>query len=152
VLDTAREVLESDPENAEAHLLAARVYADNGDFDDALGSAREALRLDPLLAPARYILGLIHLRIGQTDEAIAEFKRTVYADDSFVLAHLNLGNLCRARGEYAEACREYEDAKRALERAPEGSWTAFLGGFEPELLAKTCERSLRECRRLRKST
>jgi chemotaxis protein methyltransferase CheR len=152
VLETAREVLESEPENAEAHLLAARVYADNGDFDDALGSVREALRLDPLLAPARYILGLIHLRTGQTDEAIVEFKRTVYADDSFVLAHLNLGNLWRARGEYAEACREYDDARRALERAPEGPWTEFLGGFEPELLAETCERSLRECRRLRKST
>jgi chemotaxis protein methyltransferase CheR len=151
VLEAVRGVLESEPGNAEAYLLAARAYADNGDFDDALGSAREALRLDPLLAPARYILGLIHLRTGQTDEAIAEFKRTVYADDTFVLAHLNLGNLCRARGEYAEACREYEDARRALERAPEGPWTAFLGGFEPELLAKTCERSLRECHRLRET-
>jgi chemotaxis protein methyltransferase CheR len=151
VPEAARGIPESVPDSAETHLLAARAYADNGDFDDALGSAREALRLDPLLAAARYILGLIYLRTGQTDEAIAEFKRTVYADDTFVLAHLNLGNLCRARGDYAEACREYEDAKRALERAPEGPWSAFLGGFEPELLAKTCERSLRECHRLRET-
>jgi chemotaxis protein methyltransferase CheR len=138
-----------EPESAAAHLTAAREYADNGDFAEALASVEAALRIDPLLAAARYILGLIHLRTGRTEDAIAEFRRTVYADDTFVLAHLNLGNLYRGRSEYAEACREYEAALRALERAPEGPWSEFLGGFEPDVLTVTCKRSLDECHRMR---
>ncbi|MDY0088671.1 MAG: CheR family methyltransferase [Coriobacteriia bacterium] len=134
-------------EDAHEQLLAARTYADDGDFAAARERAQQALCVDPLLASAYYLLGLISLRSGSSDQAIAEFKRTLYADDSFVLAHLNLGNLYRNQGEYSSACRAYEDACSAIERAPTGPWTAFLGGFEPEMLAATCARSLEECRR-----
>ncbi|HET6498878.1 MAG TPA: CheR family methyltransferase, partial [Coriobacteriia bacterium] len=146
-LDAARTVLDAAPANAEAHLLAARAFADDGDFDAAIASAQEALRVNPLLASARYVLGLIHLREGRLDGAMAEFRRTVYTDGSFVLAHLNLGNLHRARGDYGNACRSYEHALRALENDPDGPWTAFLGGFEHQLLAATCARSLELCAR-----
>jgi chemotaxis protein methyltransferase CheR len=147
-LQASRDVLAFDDDSADAHFLAAKTYADDGDFDNAFASAEEALRIDPLHAAARYILGLIHLRSGRPEAAIAEFRRTAYVDDTFVLAHFNLGNLHRSRGEYAEACRKYEAALKALERAPEGPWSAFLGGFEPDVLAVTCGRSLEECRRM----
>ena len=52
-----------------------------------------------------------------------------------------------AKGATDDACREYENAIKAIYRSPEGEWTAFLGGFKPDLLAKTCERSLIECRK-----
>jgi lipopolysaccharide biosynthesis regulator YciM len=81
------------------------------------------------------------------DAALSEFKRTVYIDRDFVLAHFAIANIHRARGETAAACREYENALRSLYRKPEGQWTAFLGGFRPDLLARTCERSLLECGR-----
>lgn len=136
------------PQDAAEAMRAARTYADDGDFEAARARAQEALHIDPLLASAYYLLGLIGLRSGLQDEAIAEFKRALYADDTFVLAHLNLGNLYRSREEYGAACRSYEDAQRAIERAPTGAWAAFLGGFEPEMLAATCARSLEECRRL----
>ncbi len=139
-------------DDAYDQLSAARAFADEGDFEQATAAAEEALRVDPLCASARYILGLIHLRAGREDEAIAQFRRTIVADGGFALAHLNLGNIHRARGEYDHACRAYSDAQRALERAPDGPWTEFLGGFEPEVLSATCARSLAECARLRGST
>ena len=64
-----------------------------------------------------------------------------------MLAHFNAANILRARGEIDDACREYENTLRALYVNPAGSWTAFLGGFRPDVLAKTCERSLIECRK-----
>ena len=64
-----------------------------------------------------------------------------------MLAHFNVANLYRAQGAYDDACREYENSLRALYVSPNGEWTAFLGGFKPDLLAKTCERSLIECRK-----
>ncbi|MBW6468814.1 MAG: tetratricopeptide repeat protein [Coriobacteriia bacterium] len=139
----------SEPSGAAAHLRAAQALADNGDFDAALERVTEAVRIDPALAAARYVLGLIHLRAGRTDDAVAEFGRTVGIDDDFVLAHLNLGNIHRARGEHAHACREYEAALRALERSPDGAWSEFLGGFDPEVLVMTCRRSLDHCSSMR---
>ncbi len=146
-LALATQVLETDSSKAEAYLLAAFAHADTGDFESALDESNRALGIDPLLASARYVLGLIYLRTDRLDEAMFEFKRTIYTDSDFVLAHLNLGNLYRARGAVEDAAREYENALAAIYRNPEGPWSVFLGGFRPDLLAKTCERSLLECRK-----
>ncbi|MBS3956758.1 MAG: tetratricopeptide repeat protein [Clostridiales bacterium] len=148
VLGLATRALALEPSCAEAYLLAAFAHADTGDFASALDESNRALDIDPLLASARYVLGLIYLRTDRLDEAMFEFKRTIYTDSDFVLAHLNLGNLYRARGAIEDACREYENALSALYRRPDGPWSVFLGGFRPDLLAKTCERSLVECRKV----
>jgi chemotaxis protein methyltransferase CheR len=90
-------------------------------------------------------MGVIHQQQGDIDSALTEFKRTIYIDPDFVLAHFAVANLQRQQGKLDEACRSYENALRALQAKPEGSWTVFLGGFRSDLLAKTCERSLLEC-------
>jgi hypothetical protein len=58
-----------------------------------------------------------------------------------------MANLHRARGSNDDATREYENTLRTLHDNPEGPWTAFMGGFRPDLLSKTVERSLIECRK-----
>ena len=58
-----RAILEVDPENPEAFLLAAFAHADTGDLDSAVLEANQALAIDPLIAAARYILGIIYLRM-----------------------------------------------------------------------------------------
>ncbi len=139
--------LEKDRRHVGALLARAHANADSGDLEAAIADATEALGINPLLASARYILGIIYLRQDDAERAIAEFKRTIYIDPDFVLAHFNLANLHRTQGAYDDACREYENSLRALYLSPNGEWTAFLGGFKPDLLAKTCERSLIECRK-----
>ena len=139
--------LAKDGRHVGALLARAHANADSGDFEAAIADANEALAINPLLAPARYILGIIYLRQDDAPRALAEFKRTIYIDRDFVLAHFNVANLYRAQGAYDDACREYENSLRALYLSPSGEWTAFLGGFKPDLLAKTCERSLIECRK-----
>ena len=143
----AERALLLDARNVEAMLARAYAHADAGDFSAAIAESTAALGIDPLLAPARYILGIIYQRQGDANAALAEFKRTIYIDNDFVVAHFNAANIYRARGAMEDACREYENTLRALYLNPEGSWVVFLGGFRPDLLAKTCERSLIECRR-----
>jgi len=147
VLEAIEAVRGLDPLNAEAYLLSAYVHADQGDMDEAFAECHKALGIDPLLAAARYVLGIIHLGRGEQAEALSEFKRTIYIDPSFALAHLNLANLYRAQGAGPDACREYENTLKTLYENPEGPWTWFLGGFKPDLLARTVERSLIECRK-----
>ncbi len=136
-----------DARSIEALLLKAYAHADSGDFDSAIAEAHDVLAINPLVAPARYILGIIYQRQGDQTRALNEFKRTIYIDPNFVLAHFNVANLYKSRGALDDACREYENTLRAMYEAPDGSWTAFLGGFRADLLAQTCERSLIECRK-----
>ncbi len=139
--------LARDARHIGALLARAHANADLGDLGAAIKDAEEALRVNPLLASARYILGIIYLRQDAQTQAMNEFKRTIYIDQNFVLAHFNMANIYRAQGAMDDACREYENTLRAMYVAPTGEWTEFLGGFEPDLLAKTCERSLIECRK-----
>ncbi|MDR3687432.1 MAG: tetratricopeptide repeat protein [Coriobacteriia bacterium] len=143
----AEKAIALEPRNIDAMLVVAYAHADSGDFDAAIAEANSVLEIDPLVASARYILGIIYQRQCEPTSALGEFRRTIYIDQEFVLAHFNAANILRARGEAEDACREYENTLRALYVNPAGSWTAFLGGFRPDLLAKTCERSLIECRR-----
>jgi len=147
VLDLVGEVLRSDPSNAEAFLLSAYVHADGADYEEALQACHRALAINPLLPVARYILGIIYQRQGDTVRAISELKKTIYIDSEFALAHLNLANIYKQQRKWEQAGREYENALRALYKSPEGAWTEFLGGFKADLLVKTCERSLVECRK-----
>lgn len=143
----AGKVLELDSKNVRALLLLANAHADEGDLDSAYNECRKVLAIDPLFAAARYVLGMIYLRRDEKMLALSEFRRTIYVDPGFALAHLNLGNLYRSMGAVQDACKEYEMALRTIYENPEGDWTKFMGGFKPDLLAKTIERSLVECRK-----
>lgn len=147
VLEIVEQVLATDPRNAEAHLLYAYVHADIGDYDEALNACNRALAINPLLPVARYILGIIHQRQGNTKHAIEELKKTIYIDAEFALAHLNLANIYKAQRKWQAAAKEYDNALKALRKSPDGEWTEFSGGFKADLLVRTCERSLIECRK-----
>ncbi|HEY3317359.1 MAG TPA: CheR family methyltransferase [Coriobacteriia bacterium] len=147
VLALVDELLTLEEHDADAQVLAAHAYADMGNYEAALIACTRALAINPLLPVARYILGLIHQREGDVVGAISEFKRTIYIDQDFALAHMNLGTIHKSQGDWEAAAREYENTIRALHKNPEGSWTEFLGGFQADLLLKTCERSLLECRK-----
>lgn len=147
VLDIVGRLLERDPNDPEAHLLSAYVHADAGEYEQALEACHRALATNPLLPVARYILGIIYQRQGDLVRAVSELKKTIYIDADFALAHLNLANIYKSQRKWDAAAREYENALKALYKSPEGAWTEFLGGFKADLLVKTCERSLVECRK-----
>lgn len=146
-LNLARAALRSDSVNLEAYLICAYAHADGGDFPAAVAECHHALAQDPLDAAARYILGVIYQRLEEPARAVQEFRRTLYVDPDFVLAHFGLANLFRARRAYSDAAREYQMALRTISYNPEGTWTRFMGGFPPDLLVKTCERGLADCRK-----
>lgn len=147
-LAVVQDLLATQRGNTEAILVAAQVHADSGDLTQAIAACHAALAIDPLLPGARYILGLIHLRQNDTVRAVSELKKTVYIDADFALAHLALGNIYKGEGRMHEAARAYDNALRALNSAPEGSWTQYVGGWKADVILRTCERSLLECRKV----
>ncbi|MRS13106.1 MAG: tetratricopeptide repeat protein [Actinobacteria bacterium] len=147
VLEIVNQVLEVDPNNADAHLLFGYVHADAGDYDEAMRASHRALAINPLLPAARYILGIIYQRQGDAIRAVSELKKTLYIDADFAIAHLNLANIYKAQRKWDAAAKEYENALKSLKKSPNGQWTEYSGGFQADLLVRTCERSLIECRR-----
>lgn len=125
-------------------LAAAFARADVGDLKGAAAEAAEILELQPLCAPARFLLGVCRRGQGDSDGALVEFRRTLYIDPEFCLAHFALAGLYQGRGEPAEAIREFERALDLLGERREGSWSVFLGGFSPEVIAQACERGIAE--------
>ncbi len=69
-------VLEQDPANARAHLVAGMVLAGRGDFAAAREAFRQAVDADPLLAKAHYQLSLACARLG--DRGCAEAHLALY--------------------------------------------------------------------------
>ncbi len=143
----ARRIAALDPGSPEAPLLDARAYAEEGDFSAAAEACEKALGINPLLPGARYLLGLVESRRGENEAAERELRKTVYIDPGFALAYLNLGTLYRAQERWDAACEAYGSAVRAAREEPAGPWTAFLGGFEADVLVRTAERGLLECRK-----
>jgi Flp pilus assembly protein TadD len=68
---------------------------------------------DPLSAAEHSDLGVSYERAGRTDLAEREYKKAIRLDSRLAVAHLNLGNLLAARGDWAGAERCYRAALRA---------------------------------------
>ena len=137
----------ADPTGADAPLLDAEAFADEGDWEAAAQACRRALSANPLLPSARYLLGMIEMRRGDTVSAERELRTTVYVDPGFALAHLNLGNLLRAQEKWGAAAAEYEAAVAAIHGEVSDAWLEYLGGFDTDTLERTARRGAEECRR-----
>ena len=130
-LALAREAIELDPSNTDAHLVAAFAHADVGHLDEAMAQAQLVLKSYPLTAGARYILGIINQQRGDIDAALTEFKRTVYIDRGFVLAHFAMANIYRARGDSSAACASTRTPCVLFTTSPTVSGQRFSADFGP---------------------
>lgn len=70
--ELGRDLLEDDPESAEAHFVLALCQESRGEWDDAIERTRQAITLAPGFAIARFHLGRLLRQAGRMDEARAE--------------------------------------------------------------------------------
>ncbi len=138
----AAKLVRLDPDNANAHILLANVYVNQGRTDKALKEAVRVLDLQPMSTKGHYLLGLIREQQDQLDEAVREFKRVLYIDRSFALAHINLANIYRTRHMAADAVKEYNNAITGLAQGQRGDWADFAGGFLEDVLIEICRRNI----------
>ena len=81
----AREAVENEPDEFEAHALLARAHDRNGDLMQAVAAASEAVRLNPDHTASHYLLFTAHRKLGDSNEArrhvmrFQELKR-IYGD------------------------------------------------------------------------
>ncbi len=145
-----KKIFKQDEKIFRVHLLLARIYADEGKFDQSVNYCHNALKINPMQAAPHYLLGLIYKKQGKITDAIDEFRKTIYLDENFALAHIHLAQILQLENKLDEATRELRNAINAMNRAPEGEWLQFSGGYNSEFLIRTCQEMLKKIKPIEK--
>jgi len=85
-----------------------------GKIDDAIRQLKRALTLKADDAASHYWLGVAWLAKGDQKEARKELRRATLLDDNLGLAFADLGAVCLALGQTADAIAALESARRLL--------------------------------------
>jgi chemotaxis protein methyltransferase CheR len=115
-----RKLLSNGGRNQESCILFAKVLANQGKLDEALGFCEEAVTADKCNARLHYLLATILEEQKKEDEARASLKKALYLDRNFVLAHFAFANLSLRSGKTAEARKHF------------GHTTEILLGCKPD--------------------
>jgi chemotaxis protein methyltransferase CheR len=95
--------------DAQAMLLLARVYANQGKLTSAITWCEKAIASDKMTACAHYLRATILQEQGLPEEAIGSLRRAVYVDPRFALGHFALGSLALRKGELKESEKHFEN-------------------------------------------
>lgn len=114
--DTYRQVLRSEPGNADAlHLLGVLAHqrARNEQAADLIG---RALAINPRAAMFHLNMGATLRALGRDEEAVAHYRETIALEPGDAAVHVNLGNALDDLGRGDDATRAY---RTALALAPD---------------------------------
>ncbi len=98
-----RQVLEQQPDHADALHLLGVLAGQKGQPGPAEDLIRRAIRIKPDLAQAHNNLGFLLVAQGQLDQAIASYRRAIEIAPDLADAHSNLGFALNVKGRFDEA-------------------------------------------------
>ena len=105
-----RQVLQVQPDNADAlHLLGVLAHQ-AGNHEAAIELINRAIAINPTVAVFHNNCGEAYRALGKLDEALVCYKKTLALDPGFVDAHNNLGVVYQAQGNLDDAIACYEKA------------------------------------------
>jgi len=105
------QVLEDDPDNADALYLSAVIAYFNRFVPQAIELFEQALEVRPDFADAHLMLGNVLTAEKRFDEAIIHWRRALVLKPGNAAAHANIARILGERGQYGAAA---ESARRAF--------------------------------------
>jgi tetratricopeptide (TPR) repeat protein len=106
------QILQQDPNNADALHQRAIVAYQSGDRENAILFLQRAVRLAPTNEHFLNNLGMVYQASGRLDEAIAAYRSALRYQPNLAAAHSNLGSALADQRQYAEAERHCHEAIR----------------------------------------
>jgi tetratricopeptide (TPR) repeat protein len=97
------QILQQDPNNAEALHQRAIVAYQSGDRENAILFLSRAVRLCPTNPHYSNNLGMAYQAAGRLDEAVAAYRNALHNDPNLAAAHSNLGSALADQRQYARA-------------------------------------------------
>ena len=108
----ARNNLQKNPEDFEAHYNLAALLMGGGDVVEAVAHFKEADRIRPNQATVNNALAAALLAEGRIDEAILHLAGALQSRPDYFDAHYNLGNALAAKGDFRGALEHFQAAVR----------------------------------------
>ncbi|MBM2833076.1 MAG: hypothetical protein HW406_237 [Candidatus Brocadiaceae bacterium] len=142
VLEDIEEVLQQEPKNMDAHLLAGKIYANMGLYDKALRKSMDVLEVNDLSSDAYLLIGGIYYKIGEKEKAISSFKKAIYLDNNSILSHYYLGNLYKDANLIVQAIKEYKNVIHMFETTSENEERLVSEVFTVKQLKEICARNI----------
>ncbi|HET7556529.1 MAG TPA: tetratricopeptide repeat protein [Rhodanobacteraceae bacterium] len=114
-----RELLASNPDDAEALHLLGILRGQAGDPAEGLALVQRAIERDPQRDVFQHTLGEMQLHAGRLDEAEAAYLRAKELNPNLTTAHSGLGQIDFLRGDLESAEKHFRIALRADENDPQ---------------------------------
>ncbi len=111
ILDGVEPVNENPPrdkDNAEALLIRALIYREQGNRAGAMDQFQKAVARRPDLVEARVQLATMLLEAGSADQALPLAEGALRFDNTHLPAHLVLGDVYRLQSKYTEAKQRFD--------------------------------------------
>jgi protein O-GlcNAc transferase len=105
------EIIEAEPEHADALNLLGTVLARRGCHKQAVGFMRRATQANPDVPNYFSNLGVVLMDLGRYDESQKSFERALNLDRRFVDAYYNLGKLFKQMELFDAALMAFEQAR-----------------------------------------
>jgi len=132
------------PGQAACRALLGQVYANLGHWQEAEGWCQEAIHLDRLAIDAYYTLALVLQHQGRLDAALEAMRKVVYIDRHSILGHFGLADLYHSRGEWPQAFKALDNARRLLDVRSPDQVLPGSGGITAARLRETVVRQQRQ--------
>jgi hypothetical protein len=119
------------PGVANWHLNLCALYRGKNQLDHALRAGLEAVRCSPETANHRVELALTHLTRGERDLAAKHFREGIGKEPEHAAAHMGLGELLLALGDYPSGWLEYawrnklDQARGTLPKMTAAPWNGM---------------------------
>jgi protein O-GlcNAc transferase len=121
-----REVIETQPENSDAHLLLGTALVIVPNESEAVEELHRAVHLAPESAKPVYSLGTAYAHFGHMNEAEEAFRKALALKPNFAEAHVGLGLILARRKQLSEARAQFEDALKLQGTTPAAAYSHYL--------------------------
>jgi tetratricopeptide (TPR) repeat protein len=136
--NTLIELLDSQPNDADAAYMLGRMYYQEGYTEQAIGQFQRVLKISPSFYKAWDNLGLCYQALGDNDAAIRHFLTAIKLVETdhpeYDWAYANLSDLLFKNGDVEKA---YAAASKAANRNAYSARNFYLGGRALHALGKT---------------
>jgi len=107
-----RQILQTDPNHADALHLLGLIAHHVGQHDIATDLIRKAIANNPGVPDFHNNIGLVFAAIGKPEEAIRAYQQTLHLKPDYAAAHFNMGNVLVTQGDFNAAIEEFNQALR----------------------------------------
>jgi eukaryotic-like serine/threonine-protein kinase len=132
----SQQALAANPNSTDAHRLNGFRLMFLGRFEEALAEEQRALEIEPLSTAGNINYAYALFYSGRIDESEVQTKKAIELAPDFWMSHYYLYNVCRFKGNYAQAVEELakskelrdetEAARLIRESFAKGGWQGFL--------------------------